>query len=72
MVIKTCPTCGRRRMQRKRTTLTLEVGGRTFQISDVELEVCPDCGEKLLDLEASRRVEEVVYGKQRTRRLATT
>lgn len=70
MPIKTCPTCGHQRIQRKRTTLTLTLQDRTFEIPDLELEICPDCGEKLFDLEASRRVEEVVYGKRRTRRPA--
>jgi YgiT-type zinc finger domain-containing protein len=55
-------------MQRKRTTLTLKVRGRVFQIPDVELEICPDCGEKLFDLQASRQVEQIVYGKRQRRK----
>jgi YgiT-type zinc finger domain-containing protein len=65
MAIKTCPTCNQQHVERKRTTVTLQVRGRSYQISDVEVEVCPDCGETLFDLEASRRVEEVVYAKRR-------
>jgi YgiT-type zinc finger domain-containing protein len=71
MPIKTCPTCGHRRIGRKRTTLTLKVRGRTFRVPDIELEVCPDCGEKLFDLQASRQVEQAVYGTgQRRKRTA--
>ncbi len=65
MAIRSCPSCGRRRVERKRTTLALKVRGRAYQIEDVELEICPDCGEILLDLEASRKVEEVVYRRQK-------
>jgi YgiT-type zinc finger domain-containing protein len=72
MAIKTCPTCGQRSLERRRTTLSLEVRGRTFEIPELELEVCRNCGEQLLDLEASRRVEEVVYGKRPRRKPPAT
>ena len=68
MAIKTCPTCGQRSLERRRLTLSLEVRGRTFEIPELELEVCANCGEQLFDLEASRRVEEVVYGQRRGRK----
>jgi YgiT-type zinc finger domain-containing protein len=72
MTIKTCPTCGQRSLERRRITLNLEVRGRTFEIPELELEVCSNCGEQLFDLEASRRVEEVVYGKRRGRKTPAT
>jgi YgiT-type zinc finger domain-containing protein len=66
MTIKTCPTCDYQPIERQRTTVTVEVRGQHFQVPDLELEVCPACGEQLFDLEASRRVQAVVYGKQRS------
>jgi hypothetical protein len=36
----------------------------------LELEVCPECGEKLFDLEASRRMEERFLPKRRKRAVA--
>ena len=72
MTIKTCPTCGQRTLERQRTTLNLEVQGRAYEIPELELEVCSNCGEQLLDLEASRRVEAVVYGKRPGRKLPAT
>lgn len=62
MAIKTCPTCGQRKMERQTTTLKLDVKGRSYEIPELELDVCLNCGEQLFDLEASRRVEAVVYG----------
>ncbi len=64
MPINTCPTCGQRKIERQRSTLKLEVREQTYEITDLELDVCLNCGEQLFDLEASRRIEAVVYGQQ--------
>jgi YgiT-type zinc finger domain-containing protein len=68
MTIKPCPTCDYQPIERQRTMVTFEVRGQPFRMPDVELEVCPQGGEQLFDLEASRRVQAVVYGKQRSRK----
>ncbi len=47
------------------------VRGKAAEVADLELEVCPDCGEKLFDLEASRRMEERFLRKRRGRVQAT-
>jgi len=67
MAIRRCPTCGSRRMRRQTVTVRATVRGKTAAVPDLELEVCPDCGEKLFDLEASRRMEERFLGKRRGR-----
>jgi YgiT-type zinc finger domain-containing protein len=68
MPVTTCPTCGHQPIQRQRITVTLEVRGKTFRIPDGEAEVCPVCAEQLFDLEASRRIQSVVYGNAQSRK----
>jgi gamma-glutamylcysteine synthetase len=46
------------------------VRGKTAVVRGLELEVCPDCGEKLFDLEASRRMEEQFLSRRRKRSIA--
>ena len=46
------------------------VRGKTAVVRDLELEACPDCGEKLFDLEASRRMEEQFLPRRRKRSIA--
>ncbi len=58
MAIRTCPSCGGKRLRRQTVALTATVGNRKATVPDLEIEICPDCGERLFDLEASRRMEE--------------
>ncbi len=58
MPITSCPTCGSRKIKRRKTDVTFKVKGRRKVVKNLELEVCPACGEKLFDPEASRQVEE--------------
>jgi hypothetical protein len=46
------------------------VRGKKAEVPNLNLEVCPDCGEKLFDLEASRRMEERFLQKRRGRSAA--
>ena len=71
MAIRRCPTCGGRRVRRQTVTVKATVRGKTAEISGLELEVCPDCGEKLFDIEASRRMEERFLARRRRRSVAT-
>lgn len=70
MGIRRCPTCGSRRIRRQALTIKATVRGRTAEVRDLELEVCPDCGEKLFDLEASRRMEVQFLPRRRNRSVA--
>jgi len=70
MGIRRCPTWGSRRIHRQKVTISATGRGKTAAVPDLELAVCPDCGEKLFDLEASRRMEERFLGKRRGRSLA--
>ena len=70
MSIRHCPTCGSDRIRRQTVTVTASIRRKKVRVPDLELEVCPDCGEKLFDLEASRRMEEHVLSKRRRRSAA--
>ena len=70
MAIRTCPSCGSRRLRRQTVTLTATVRNKKATVTGLELEVCPECGEKLFDLEASRRMEERFLPKRRKRAVA--
>ena len=70
MGIRRCPTCGSRRIRRQTVTVKATVRGKTATVPGLELEVCPECGEKLFDLEASHRMEERFLPKRRGRSAA--
>ena len=70
MTIRRCPTCGSRRIRRRSMAVQVTVRGKSATITDLNLEVCPECGEKLFDLEASRRLEEKFLPRRRARRAA--
>jgi YgiT-type zinc finger domain-containing protein len=55
--IRTCPTCGSKRIQRVRRGVTRTVGGKTYLVPGVDFHECPDCGEKLYGHEAMRKLE---------------
>ena len=71
MGIRRCPTCGGRRIRRQLVTVKATIRGKTAEVPNLTLEVCSDCGEKLFDLEASRRMEERFLRKRRGRVQAT-
>jgi YgiT-type zinc finger domain-containing protein len=53
-----CPTCGRGRMERVSREINTRVGRKTITVSDVEVEECPKCSERLYDLAALRRIRQ--------------
>jgi len=71
MAIRRCPTCGSRRIRRETVTVKATVRRKAAEVPNLQLEVCSDCGEKLFDLEASRRMEERFLPKRRSRSAAT-
>jgi len=70
VAIRRCPTCGSRRIRRQTVTVRATVRGKSATVPGLELEVCPECGEKLFDREASRRMEERFLPKRRGRSAA--
>ena len=51
-------------------TVGATVRGKSATVPGLEPEVCPECGEKLFDREASRRMEERFLPKRRGRSAA--
>jgi len=72
MPITTCPTCGSRKIKRQKTDVTFKVKGRRKVVKNLELEVCPDCGEKLFDPEASRQVSKAFGIRNPIRKMKVT
>ena len=71
MAIRQCPACGSRRIRRQIMTIKTTVRGKAATVPGLELEVCQNCGEKLFDLEASRRMEERFPTRRQGRSPAT-
>lgn len=57
--ISTCPTCGSDKIKLVKRNLTEDYQGTTYVVRDLEFYECPNCGERLYDREAMRRIEEV-------------
>lgn len=53
-----CPTCGRGRMERVSREITTRMGRKTIIVSDVEVDECPKCSERLYDMAALRRIRQ--------------
>ena len=57
IVVKTCPTCGSKKIKRVRRDWTDEYRGKTYTVPALEFYECPDCGEELYDRDAMRKIE---------------
>ena len=55
--IRTCPTCGSKRVHRVRRAVTHTDRGNKYRVPGVEFHECPDCGEKLYGREAMHKLE---------------
>jgi len=55
--ITKCPTCGSGRIRRVRRDWTDTFEGETYTVPDLEFHQCPDCGERLYDRQAMRKIE---------------
>jgi len=55
--ITTCPTCGGKRIRRLRQDWKDEYQGVAYEVPDLEYFECPDCGEKIYDRSAMRKIE---------------
>jgi YgiT-type zinc finger domain-containing protein len=69
LVIKTCPTCGSRRIRSIKRDIESKHGGKPFVARGIEIEECPNCGERLFSPES---LEEIAAqrprGHKRSRR----
>jgi len=55
--IRTCPTCGSKRIKRVRRGVTRTAHGEKYVVPAVEFHECPDCGEKLYGRQAMQKLE---------------
>jgi YgiT-type zinc finger domain-containing protein len=55
--IKTCPSCGSRKIKKVQRKWTGEYKGRVYSVEKLEFHECPDCHEQVYDPEAMRAIE---------------
>ena len=55
--ITICPTCGSGNLKKVCRDWTSTVKGKTYTVPALEFYECPDCGEKIFDGEAMRKIE---------------
>ena len=63
--LKSCPTCGSRKIHLTTKDLEFTHGRRTIIVPQVECEACPDCGEVITDYAANQYIDSVVFGRER-------
>jgi YgiT-type zinc finger domain-containing protein len=55
--IKTCPTCGSDKIRYIIRDITRQYKDRTYTVPRVGFYACPNCGEKVYDREAMKKIE---------------
>lgn len=70
MDIKYCPSCGGSRIKKTRGTVTRTHEGKRYSVSGVTYFACPDCGERVYDRQAVRKIQakSPAYGREFTQR----
>ena len=57
MNLKTCPTCGSKRIRRVRRTVTRQSRGKPFTVPQLDFHECPACGEQVYSPDAMAKIE---------------
>lgn len=57
LFIKTCPICGSDKIGRVVRDITRNYKGQNYTVPKVVYYDCPNCGEKVYDREAMRKIE---------------
>jgi YgiT-type zinc finger domain-containing protein len=57
MKLTRCPTCGSQRLRKVRRDLAGEHHGQPYTVAGLEFHECPDCGERVYDRAAMRRIQ---------------
>jgi YgiT-type zinc finger domain-containing protein len=67
-----CPTCGSKKIKRVRRNLVRNFRGQAYTVPDLEFHECPDCGERVYDAQAMRKIaaHSPAYAKKRIRKKA--
>ena len=68
--ITICPTCGSDKIKKLRRNWTRKVQGEAYTVPNLEYYECPDCGEKIYDREAMRKIEahSLAFSKKQVRK----
>ena len=67
MTITHCPTCGSKKLKKVRRDFAGEIQGQKYTVPDLEFYECADCGERIYDPQAMRKIEasSPAFGKPR-------
>jgi YgiT-type zinc finger domain-containing protein len=66
--ITKCPICASKRIRRVRQDIKGTFHGKLYIARGVEVEECPNCGERLFDLHAMAKLEAARQQPQRRRK----
>ena len=59
IVIEKCPSCGSYKIRKLRRNWVGKHNGLDYVVPDLQYYECPDCGERVYDRDAMRRIEEI-------------
>jgi len=68
--IKTCPSCGSRKIRLVTNDYHGKFRGKPYVAPAIEHHECPACGERLFGADAMRRIESFRPGSRRKNRVA--
>jgi len=70
--INRCPTCGSNKIEKVCRDFTETFNDQTYTVPVLEFYECPNCGEKLFDREAMRKIEAYspAYAKKKLKKAA--
>lgn len=69
MHITICPSCGSHNIQQVRKDWSDEFQGQSYTVPSLVFYECPDCGERLYDRQAMRKIEMYSPAFNQTQRL---
>ena len=70
LYITECPTCGSKRIKWVRRNWTDSFKDKLYVVPNLEFYECPDCGERIYDRDAMRKIEahSPAYAKLRAQK----
>jgi YgiT-type zinc finger domain-containing protein len=66
--ITICPSCGSNKIKKVLRNWTDEFQGKTYTVPNLEFHECPDCGEKVYDPQAMRKIQSYCPAFAKARR----
>jgi YgiT-type zinc finger domain-containing protein len=68
--ITICPTCGSDKIKKVKRDHVGSFRGQEYVVPDLEFYECPNCGEKVYDAQAMRKIEAYspAFAKKRAKR----